>query len=195
MAILIAIMLIFGFTPIGYIPLPFAKITLMCLPVIIGTLVLGLKTGMGLALVFVITSLFQLVIAPDELTVILMPVNPALYLLNLIVPRLLIPVTTHFVHMLISGKNERLGLFVASAAGSLTNTLLVLSMLQLFFAADLGAAYSIGVAGATAMIWGIFVTNGILEAVAATMICPFVVMAVRKVVPPITDSRGIKEAA
>ncbi len=196
MAILIAIMLIFGFTPIGYIPLPFAKITLMCLPVIIGTLVLGLRTGMGLALVFIITSLFQLVITPDELTITLMPINPALYLVNLIVPRLFIPITTYFMYRLLAKKNERAGLFVASAVGSLTNTLLVLILLQLFFAPAIAEIYSIGMAGATAMIWGIFVSNGILEAVVATMICPFVIMAVRKVVPPITENKKtIKEAA
>ena len=44
-AILVAVMLLFGFTPIGYIPLGPVQVTLMCLPVIIGTLVLGLRTG------------------------------------------------------------------------------------------------------------------------------------------------------
>ena len=49
MAILIAIMLLMGFVPnLGFIMIGPVSITLMCIPVIVATMVLGLKTGLGM---------------------------------------------------------------------------------------------------------------------------------------------------
>ncbi len=189
MAILIAIMLLFGFTPIGYIPLPFAKITLMCLPVIIGTLVLGLKTGLGLSAVFILTSIVQLFMAPDAVSLILFESSPAVYILCLIVPRLLIPLTTHGIFRLLSQKCDKASYFVAAAVGSLTNTLLYLLMLQLFFVPALGAGLTLDAVAVTAMIWGVVLTNGLPEAAVAVIVCPLVARALKKTVPPIVAAR------
>ncbi len=181
-AILTAIMLVFGFTPIGYIPLPFAKITLMCLPVIIGTLVLGLRTGLVLSVVFILTSIAQLFMNPDAVSLLLFQAKPFVYLLCLVIPRLLIPFTTYGISRAMGGKWPRPALFVSSAVGSFTNTFLYLGMLQLFFVPVLASGLTLDTAGATAAIWAVVLTNGIPEAIAATLICPLVVMAVRKVV-------------
>lgn len=47
-ALLAALIILLGVTPIGLIPLGFINVTILCLPVIIGTLLLGLRTGLVL---------------------------------------------------------------------------------------------------------------------------------------------------
>lgn len=49
-ALLAALIILLGVTPIGLIPLGFINVTILCLPVIIGTLLLGLRTGLVLGL-------------------------------------------------------------------------------------------------------------------------------------------------
>ncbi len=183
MAVLMGLMLLFGFTPVGYIPLPFAVITIMCLPVIIGTLVLGLKMGMGLSLVFILTSIAQLFMAPDALSQVALSENPAGYILCLVIPRLLIPVAAWATARALNGKMPRGGLFVASAVGSLVNTFGYLLMVRALVFNALQAAYTLNAAGANALIWGVALTNGLPEAVIALIVCPFVVMALRKSIP------------
>ncbi len=190
-AILIAIMLLFGFTPIGYIPLPFVKITLMCLPVIIGTLVLGLRTGLGLSLLFILTSVIQLFAAPDAVSLLVFHNNDQngwMYLLCLSIPRLMIPVTTWLADSLVRRKWEKASLFVASAAGSLTNTALYLALFTAFFLPILPQVLAVEASGVAAVVWGIVLTNGVPEAIVAAAACPFIVRALRKTVPEIVPA-------
>ena len=182
-AILIAITLIFGFTPIGYIPTPFGVvITLMCLPVIIGSLTLGWKAGLSLAVLFAITSIAK--IPSDVFGPTLLAANPLGTLAMIIVPRLLIPLTTVGVSRLMRTKRELLNLGVASVVGSLTNTALYLGLLYAFFSSIM----------AKEIILSVALLNGILEAVVAGVVCAPVVRALRKSVPPIgKPERAAKE--
>lgn len=191
MAILVAVMLLFGFTPIGYIPMPFASLTLMCLPVLVGTFVLGPRAGFGLSLVFILTSLLQLVMKPTALALILLEANPFLCVISLIIPRLLIAPATWGVFRLLEGRRPRIALIAGSAAGSLTNTFVYLLLLQVWFAADIASGFGITLEAAAALIWGIVLTNGLPEAVLAAVICPLVSRAVSKSIPPL--ARGRKE--
>ena len=81
-----------GLTPIGIIPIPPANVTLMCLPVIIGTLTTSLGLGMVLGLVFGITSVIRAFTAPSVLVVPFWGASPALVVVMSVVSRLLIPV-------------------------------------------------------------------------------------------------------
>lgn len=194
MAILIALMLLFGFTSIGYIPLPFAELTLMCLPVLIGTFVLGLRAGFGLTLVFILTSLLQLVIRPSALGLILLDANPILCVLNLIIPRLFIPFACYGVWRLLEKKAPRLSMAAASAAGSLINTVIYLLLLQAWFTPAIATGYGLTLEAATGVIWGIVLTNGLPEAAMAAIICPLVSRAVSKSVPSLQSLRKEKKA-
>lgn len=189
MAILVAVMLLFGFTPIGYIPMPFASLTLMCLPVLVGTFVLGPRAGFGLSLVFILTSLLQLVMKPTALALILLEANPFLCVVSLIIPRLLIPLAAWGVYRLLQGRRPRLALIAGSAAGSLINTFVYLLLLQIWFVSDIASGFGMTLEAATALIWGIVLTNGLPEAVLAAVICPLVSQAVSKSVPPLVNPR------
>lgn len=180
MAVLIAIMFVFGFTPIGYIPMPWAQLTLMCLPVIIGTLVLGPRAGMGLGGIFILTSILQLIMQPTALALVLLDVNPVLCVLQLIIPRLLIAPVTWFAWRLLEKRLPRGSTVIASTAGSLVNTFVYLILMQVWFVGAVAAGFGMSEAAATATIWGIVLTNGLPEAAIAAVVCPLVARAVSK---------------
>ncbi len=193
-AILVAVMLLFGFTPIGYIPIGLVQVTLMCLPVIIGTLVLGLRTGFFLGIVFAVTSLVQLLMGTSVLFNLIVPNltfgwDMVAILLILFVPRMLVGPITYVVYRAIGPRREKLGVGIASAVGSLTNTVLFLGMLYAFFGGQignllLGGQISAGIAafntGAWAFILSIGLLNGLPEAAAAVLVCMPVVGALKK---------------
>lgn len=70
-ALFAAIGLLLGLTPLGYIPIGPIQITLMCIPVIIATLALGLKSGMLMGAIFALTSFLQIFIYPSPLYAVL----------------------------------------------------------------------------------------------------------------------------
>ena len=63
-ALLGGIIVLLNFTPIGYIQLPIIKATIIHVPVIIGSILLGPKIGAGLGVVFGLTSLYNNTFAP-----------------------------------------------------------------------------------------------------------------------------------
>ena len=58
-ALFAALVFLLGLTPLGLIPLGFIYVTILAMPVIIGTLVLGLRTGLLLGLAFGGVSTFD----------------------------------------------------------------------------------------------------------------------------------------
>lgn len=181
-AILVAVTLLFGFTPIGYIQTPFGiVITLMCLPVIIGTLTLGWKAGIALAALFAITSIAK--IPTDVFGPTLLAYNPVMLMVNIIVPRLLIPFVVALVYKAMRAKKEVVNIGVAAVAGSLTNTVLYLAFLYAFFSSVIAGAVILSVA----------LLNGIIEAVVAALLCPPIVRALKKSIPALGSMAPFKK--
>ncbi len=176
-ALLVALVLLLGLTPLGLIPLGFIYVTILCLPVLIGTLLLGLPTGLLLGLAFGGVSAFKLFTAPSTLAGALLGASPLLALVMTIGPRLLIPVVAHLVyHRLLGTGASRLAAPVASALGSLTNTVLYLGLMLLFY--GLAGLNSTAV---QSLIIGTGVIAGTAEAVVAALIVPPVLYALQKV--------------
>ena len=192
-AILVAIMLIMGFVPyLGFIILGPVTITLMCIPVIVGTMVLGLRTGIGLGALFAVISIAKMFTMPDAFSALVVGdfgTYGLLYCICLIAPRLLIPVVTWFAGKAMKTKNAFANLGVASLAGSLTNTAGYLFLVSLTLTPLLCSLYNVNAAGAMAVIWTIVLTNGLPEAIAATLICPPIIKALRKTVPMIPKAK------
>ena len=184
-AILIAVLALLGLTPIGSISFGFISITFMCLPVIIGTIVLGLKPGVMLGVAFGAISFIKLLLYPSVLLtpLFLEPLHwfdPILYLALLFVPRILVSVITYFVYKGIHTKKEVLHLSISSIAGSLTNTVFFLGLLYLMFKDTIAVNYDINTQGVVSMLFGVGLTNGIAEAVVAAILCTPIIMALRK---------------
>lgn len=135
-AIFFGLMLVIQYlttTLFSILPLPI-KPTLVHIPVIIGSIAYGWQTGMLLGGLMGLLSLLtnSLVISPASYLFSPFVEGGNLYsLIIAIVPRLLIGFTPYLIYRLITNK---VGLILAGAIGSLTNTVFVLSGIFLFFA-------------------------------------------------------------
>lgn len=87
-ALLIAIMAIMAFTPIGYIKIGTVQMTLMCIPVTAGIFFGGKKTGLLLGFVFGLTSFVQC-FGMDAFGTSLFSMSPVKTALMCFVPRML----------------------------------------------------------------------------------------------------------
>jgi uncharacterized membrane protein len=124
-----AIAILLGLTHWGFIPwFGGISLTIMHVPAIIGAILEGPIVGLGIGLIFGIFSMLQAAIAP---TGVLDPlfVNPVLAVL----PRLFIGPVAWLVWKALK-RIPALGLIASGIAGSVTNTVLVLGTLGLFFA-------------------------------------------------------------
>lgn len=179
-ALFIALIFLLGLTPIGLIPLGFINVTILCIPTIIGTVVLGRKAGLVLGFFFGLASLLSAMgismVPQSALAAMLLAANPFLLALNCFIPRLLVPLMTDLVYRALTKKREsRLAVAPAAVAGSLTNTVFYLGLMLFFF--NLCGLDSTGV---LAVIGGTGLIAGSLEALAAAVIATPVVMAIHK---------------
>lgn len=180
MALFIAIILIMAFTPfLGYIPLFVTRITILHVPVIIGSIMLGPKKGAILGFVFGLTSLINNTINPTATSFVFSPfysigdVHGNFFsLIICFIPRILVGVVPYFLYKLLS-KNNRgsaFALAVAGASGALVNTLLVMNFIYLFFTESYAAANQIAPSALYTFIIGVIGTNGIPEVIASVII-------------------------
>jgi len=200
-ALLVVLTFVLGLTPVGYFPnpiLPVLSLTLMCLPVIIGTITEGLKTGLVLGFVFGLTSFLKalgVTLAPDALGTLILSISVIKTMIVIFIPRLLIPVITWLVYKAIARETKRSQRFaagVAAFAGSVTNTVCFLGALYLLFlpqVADIAGSLS-GMSAVTGFditantLFGLYAflagVNGLPEAVVAVLLCVPIVWAVQK---------------
>ncbi len=199
-ALFAAIVLLMAFTPIGLIDLPIIKATLLHIPVIIGSVILGPLKGGALGFLFGLTSLIKNSTAPSLLSFAFSPFIPLpglsegsfLAVIICFVPRILVGVVpyfivrgTEFVVERLTGKNNSAirsaAAVVSAVVGSFTNTVLVMGMIYLFFREPYAQANNIPVDTVLSVILGIVGTNGIPEAVVAAVIAPPVCFALDRV--------------
>lgn len=185
-ALLVALVLLLGMTPIGMIPLGFINISLLGVPVVIGTLLLGLKTGLLLGACFGTVSAlsaFGIYGTPSALAGALVAASPVLALVMCFLPRLLVPVVAQLVYRAASrscaskagGRRAVGAVSLAAVCGSLTNTLMYLGLMLLFY-----VIMGIDSARVLSLIGGTGLIAGSLEAVANALVSTAVLSALRK---------------
>lgn len=178
-ALFIALILLLGLTPVGMIPLGFINISILGVPVVIGTLILGLKTGLLLGACFgTISALsaFGIYGTPSALAGTLVAANPVLAAIMCYAPRLLVPVVAWCVHKAVSSRGKgKLAITASAVAGSLTNTVFYLGLMLLFY-----IIMGINSERVLTLIGGTGLIAGSLEAVANALITTPVVLALRK---------------
>ena len=182
-ALFIGLIFFLGLTPWGLIPLGFINVTVLCIPTIVGTLVLGIKAGFLFGFFFGTASLMSVLglsmVPPSMLAGALLAQNPLFAVLMCYVPRLLVPVTTHLVYRLLNrgGNPKRLSAIPAAVAGSLTNTIFYLGLMLLFYSLS-GLDYT----PVLTIIGGAGIIAGTTEAIAAAVIATPTVIALNKLV-------------
>ena len=174
LALFVSLIVLLGFTPLGLIPLGFINVTTLCVPVIVGALLLGWRSGLLLGLAFGVVSVISAFVKPSALVSTLMGASPLLMVVMSILPRLLVPLVACMVYRLLE-KRTKAAACVAAVCGSLTNTVLYLGLMLLFY-----VMCGIDTAAVLALIGGTALIAGGLEAVANGVICSAAVAALSR---------------
>ena len=178
----ISIMLEFGGLGIIQLPLLPEQVTIMHIPTIIGAIVEGPIVGLFIGLIFGGFSMYRAFTQPSILSVAFM--NPMVSIL----PRLAIALTSYYsfqaIKKLFKGNIQKriaLSTMVASAVGTLTNTIGVLGIAYILYKDLLAKMLNVepSMVG-KAVIYGVAIPNGVPEAIAAVLIITPIVQALRK---------------
>lgn len=107
LAALVALIVLLGLTPLGLIPLGFINVTILCIPVIIGTIYLDWKKGLVLGFSFGAVSMYSALTKPTALVATLISASPFLTVIMTFVPRLCIPLVAWFVYQYMNKMTEK----------------------------------------------------------------------------------------
>ena len=176
LALFTGLIFLMGQTPLGLIPLGFCNVTLLVIPVAVGTMYLGWKSGLLLGGAFAATSLLSALTKPSALVATLMGASPLLAIVMTVLPRLCIPLVIWGVFQLLHKKQKHAAAAIAAACGSLTNTVLYLGLMLCFYMLcgidNTQVLTTIGIVAGGA---------GPLEAIAAAIITPPILTALWKI--------------
>lgn len=196
-ALFTSLIIILAFVPyIGYIKLPILAIqaTTVHIPVIVGSILLGPKAGAFLGGVFGLTSLINNTMQPGITSFCFSPFiqinedmgGSPLALVVCFVPRILCGVVPYFVYKAIQNnaknkdKTRKFSLLISGVAGSLTNTILVMGMIYLFFGQQYAEARAIAFEAVVGVILSVVCINGTIEAIVAAFIASAVAAVLLK---------------
>lgn len=179
-AMFIALIIVMTFVPyLGFIPLGFMNATIIHIPVIIGAIILGPKTGAVLGMTFGICSVINNTINPNLTSFVFSPFysvgensGNALSLVVAIIPRMLIGIVAYYIYKLINKNGEKQGaaLAVAGFCGSMTNTIFVMGFIYIFFGKSYAAARGIAFDTLFKVIMGVVGVQGVPEAIVAAIL-------------------------
>ena len=189
-ALFVALIILLSVTPLGYIPLGAINATTIQMPVIIGAIIFGWKKGAFLGGVFGLTSLIKNTVQPNATSFVFSPFIPvfgeesgSLWAIVIsLIPRIMIGVCAAAVFYLLT--KTKISKTVASAiagfCGSLTNTVLVMGGIYLFFGESYSAAKDIAYNTLMVTVTATITGAGITEAVVSAVICGAVCAALFK---------------
>lgn len=180
LAMLVASLMIFCFTPIGFLKIGIVEITFNMIPVVIGAIVIGPAAGAFLGALFGAASFWQC-FGQSTFGTLLFGVNPFFTVLICFVPRILAGLLPGLIFRAMTKKKDNItAYFVSAAVGSLTNTVLFVGGFCLLFKDTmLGMASDNGLSP-LAFIATAFLLNAAVELVANTAIVAAVSKAVTK---------------
>lgn len=190
MGVLLAIEIIMAFTPLGFVPLGFTKATTIHIPVVIGAIFLGPLAGTILGGAFGILSIIINTVSPALTSFVFSPFitiggaqGNIWSLVIALVPRMLIGIVAYYSYKWVSkiDKTKVIAYATAGVIGSLTNTVLVMSGIYIFFGQQYAAAKEVTFEALFGVIMGIIGVNGIPEAIVAAIIVALVCKVLKSV--------------
>ncbi len=205
-AMFTAIIFLLAFTPIGMIDLPIIKATILHVPVIIASLLLGPKKGAFLGGVFGFSSLLKNTLIPNLSSFVFTPFIPLpgsnngslLALVVCFIPRILTGVLPWFVYRFIrillkkdSQSPQPIAAGIAAIVGAFTNTFLVMGLIGVLFSSSYSAAQGIPTEALFGFISSIILANGIPEAIAAAVLVPVVYLPLATILKHQSSTRGV----
>lgn len=186
MALLIAIILIMAFTPIGYIRTLGLEITLIVVPVAVGAITLGPAAGAVLGGVFGITSFIQC-FGMSPFGAVLLGINPIYTFIVCVFSRTLMGWLTGVLYQAFLRCNplKKISVVLANLCCPLLNTLFFMGTLTLFFYQTeyiQGIAEGMGAGNPLIFVLLFVGVNGLVEAAACFVVGSAISQALKKVV-------------
>ena len=167
LALMVAIIFVMAFTPLGYFQTMGLSITFLTVPVAVGAMILGPVGGAICGLAFGITSFMQC-FGMGAFGTMLFSINPLGTAFVCIVPRILEGWLTGLIFKAIRQKMKNGAYLVASLACPFLNTLFFMSALVLiFYHTDYiqGFVTSLGVSNPFTFVLAFVGAQGLIEAV------------------------------
>ena len=174
LALLVAIVLVMAYTPLGYLRTLGLEISFLMIPVTIGAIVLGPVEGAILGLVFGLTS-FATCFGSSPFGVALLAINPVYTFIGCVVTRVLAGFVTGLIFKVI--KKIKFSYEITSLLGPVFNTLFFMSALVLFFYNTefiQSVAASFGTTNPFAFVIAFVGLQGLVEAVACCVIASII---------------------
>ncbi|MCL2106810.1 MAG: ECF transporter S component [Oscillospiraceae bacterium] len=177
-AMLTALIIVMTVTPIGYLNFGLLSITLIHLPVIVAAVTLGRAGGAAMGAVWGVTCVIKAIVAPPSPIEGIIFRNPVVAVL----PRVLMGFLAGLIFwaMTKKGRDIRLSAGVSALCGALTNTVLTLSILYLWYHSDIGLGPAASFGGLGKFIGAAFAINAPVEIAAAVVLAVPVCVAVRR---------------
>lgn len=190
----VAIIFIMAFSPLGYIPLGVIRATIVQIPVIIGTLFCGTKKGAFLGFLFGLTSCVTGTMMPTLTSFIFSPIIAASQIgamgavYSTIIcfgPRTLVGVLPVLAYKGLSKvcKSKTVCFAISGVIGSLTNTILVMGGIFLFYKDAYAVAMGVSATAILGIIGTTICVNGVIEAILSGVIVSAVGSVLMKIKP------------
>ncbi len=170
LAMMIAIILLMAFTPLGYIRTPGLSVTLLTVPVAVGAVILGPKGGAICGLAFGATSFYNALTGSSAFSAMLLSINPVGLFITCVVARVLVGWITGLIAAGLRKKesSRKLAPYVASLACPLLNTFFFMSFICIFYYNTeyvQGIAAGLGVSNPLFFVAAFVGVQGLIEAV------------------------------
>lgn len=187
LALLLAITIIMGTTPLGTIRTPFLSISLVTIPVAIGAIIIGPIGGIVCGLGFGFTSLYNALIGASGMMSTLMAVNPFLAVVTILVPRFLEGLCTAYLFKFFQNKVKagKASYFLGAICCPLLNTILFMGCIVIFFYNSdyiQGLVETFGVNNPISFIIALVGVQGLIEAVSCCVLAGAVSWALQKAI-------------
>ena len=181
-AVLASIVVLMAFTPIGYLKLGAVEMTFIMIPVAVGAITLGEKSGAFLGLVFGVSSFIQC-FGMSPFGAALLQINPIFTFIMCLVSRVLMGYLCGVIYKLLSKFKKGIAVTIASFSAPVLNTLFFITSLMIFFGkSDFIMGMRAGTENLMAFLVAFVGLNGVMEIVTTTLIAPPVALAVEKAV-------------
>ena len=176
---MIAIILLMSFTPLGYIRLPGLSATLLTVPVAVGAIILGPKGGAVCGLAFGATSFYMALNGSSAFAAMLLSINPVGTFITCVVARVIEGWLTGLIFSALYKKamTRPFSYYIASLACPLLNTLFFMGFLCIFFYNTeyiQGLAAGLGVGNPILFVAAFVGIQGLIEAAICFVIASIV---------------------
>ena len=184
--IFLAILILMTFTPLGFLPLGVIRVTLLQIPVIVASICFGRSFGVKIGLMFGILSVIYNTLVPNATSFVFTPffsmggiTGGWQSLIIAIVPRMMIAVSANTVYNFFKKKNN-IAIMCSAVIGSLTNTVLVLLGIYVFFGSSYAQAINVNQDILLSLLSGVVGFNGVIEAIASAIFTLALVRMLKK---------------